>query len=408
MKVLTAAIPLYFAQAASALLPIVIAPVIVRSSGLDVFGQFSSVLVAMQIGLIISEYSFDLIGPRLVAAAGERQSAGSMKVYASILIAKIPLGLLGAIAAALVAAVLLRRIPTCVEIASIAMVVSGTAMYASWFHIAIGQTTRLAFLIATGRLATFIWIILFIWEYGEIAPDVALVAYSLPWFLVGALIFVANHRSFESVSWLNSVRLLRTGWIAYLGIAAGALQNILGTLLSGLFYGSEALGVVTAIDRLAKLVTAVLKPVFQVLYPKMVRLHRDNMRVASALVWRCVRWCFGMSLVAMLLACWKGGAALMFIYGEGFGDQRNILVVIVAWLAIGIQNNLVGIQGLLAAGQDRGYTKGILAGTVIALVGGVLSGALDLGLASILGSVILGELFAFGKFTRIYKSVSQR
>ena len=391
---------MYVAQACAALLPLVVAPIVIRTFGLEVFGAYASLMAATQFGLIISEYSFDAVGPRILLQGQGRDEP----IYELILSAKLPLMLVGSVGAGASFFLFTGQFPNLIGFVSIAALVIGTAALSQWLLIATGRILLCSILIGGARLLSAFAIVLsaIFLRDSDIDGTKLFAMYAAPVALAGFIVFfvvsrrprhiIPNHRAFA---------LLRDGFPAFLGASAVSIQNIFGQFIVGFVAGPVSLGIYNAIDRPARMLSASLKPIFQTLYPYAVKLHQTDPRKA-------IRFNSSSLLVAAVLGTPVVALCALFsetivgtIYGPAMIGHHHLLAIIVSWIFLGILNNFVGIQGLLAAGKDKAYSGGMWLSLLVALIGSFVFMESEPYSHYVASSIAIGELTALALYSAI-------
>jgi PST family polysaccharide transporter len=177
-------------------------------------------------------------------------------------------------------------------------------------------------------------------------------------------------------------------------MSGGALQNVLASLLIGVFSGPVALGAYNAIDRIARTASAALKPIFQTLYPHMALLHKKDRLNAKRVMTKYLVIVIVLILFVISLSVPISKYLIYYIYGSKLISYSSLLIILLVWLSFGIINNMIGIQGLLASGRDVEYTIGIWICVITSIVTGLLSVGKQDFIYWVGASVALGELLA--------------
>jgi O-antigen/teichoic acid export membrane protein len=392
----------YVSQASAALFPLLIAPFIARVSGVEVLGEYSLLIVAAQLGVMVTEYSFDAIGPRLIAVA-TADGIAPRAVLSQVLRNKLTLVGAGLIVAILCQVVLLRRVPTAHNVFGILALMVGTALQSNWFLLSTGQARIIAISGVSGRLLSLILVgLAWVWKVGS---DYYFVVTAIGSLTSGVFAMSLNRERVGVGTLLRpSADLISEGRSAFMGSAASALQNVLGQGLAGVVTGAAGAGTYAAVDRIARGLSAAFKPIFLTMYPRMAALHASNPTMAVRVLIIGLGVVAVASTVALSLSVMFGQRVIELIYGAQMAGSGPLLVVLTAWLCFGIANNLIGIQGLLASGRDRLYLQamwvGLIATACAGAVAKVMHGQiLDVGFAVLTGEVAI----SIGMLWRIWR-----
>lgn len=378
----------YVSQGAAALFPLLVAPFIVRNMGLEVFGIYAVLLMCAHGAGTVSEYSFDAVGPRILASCDD--VAGD-RIYWQVLGNKLVLFPFAVLVGASAALVLSGPHFDWVALAAVCFHVAGVAIHSPWFLIATGQTRVLAISTLVGRTVALVAVAVAVY-HGAASPSILLLATSSG-MLTGALL------AFSINSAINvrlrvpipQVNLLPSGSKAFVGVAGAFLQNFLGQAIALWSGGAVGAGVYAAVDRLARAVSAALKPLFSVAYPRLVKLHRENHKRAWNVLNRAAFVWIGFSVVLLFFASIFSNHILSVFYGEEMSEHGSLLLIIVAWLCVGVLNNIYGIQGILASGMDSVFARAMWMGIATTLIAALLLGDALFGAWLAATAVLIGE-----------------
>jgi len=397
-------IPIYLSQAFSVLIPLLIAPLAINKWGIEVYGVYASLLTATQVGGIISEYSFDAFGPRLIINAKSDES--KKRIYMQILVAKSLLGIVGLILSNIAGFVILNRLLTFSENIGVALVIGGGASFASWYLLTMGKITFMALLLVLSKSMTLVLMIVMLKLVDDVDGSLLFMAFSLPWGIIGAIVLflTVNAKEIKNISISDSFRYIGDGRDAFIGVSGSALQNVLAPILIGGFSGASSVGFYSAVDRIARTISSGLKPIFQTLYPYMSRLHMENPDKAKVIIYKNMKFVMFIGVIIVGTSIYWGRGLLEILYGDALVKYSVLLSALLLWLLFGILNNFIGIQGLLAAGKDITYSKGIwMCLTVSAVLGLLLYKVSDY--LIVVGFVIaIGELVALIYYIKSYAS----
>lgn len=353
---------LYLAQASNLIVPLVVTPLIVSGVGVDGYGRYAKYMAFIQLSTVLTEFGFDLSGPRKLVE--NRQDSHS--IYFDVFLSKM---LLVLICAALYLLLFLVGIVEFEFSFFLSMLLwqVGVAMQATWWCVCSGKVglNSISTVLSRGVMLIGIWLSL---RY-ELGSDFVLLVTAFTYFLCGLVVFVALLRQraglFRNLGFYGEV--LRSSYSDFMSVAAGAALNYVPVISLGLLAGDKTTGVYASIDRLARVVSSALKPVFQFIYPRAVKFHTysecKRVRVTRKvmLVWMIFAF-FTIATVVLF-----GHDFVLFLLGRSVVDSDGglILAALVGWVLVGILNNLIGIQGLVAGGNSRLYARGMWFGTVL-------------------------------------------
>ena len=390
----------YVSQGVGALFPLLVAPLIVRSSGLAEFGVYAILLMCAQGGALISEYSFDAYGPRLISSRGGCSLSASESFW-DILAVKLVLIPFAVLAAIVAAGVLVSGEMGWAVAIGIVLHVASVAAQAQWHLLSTNQPYLLAAASIVSRLFSLaaIVVLLKVGSGGAVAFFVATCAGAC----FGAVVAVAFNRHIRGgIRLVPRMEMLIAAAPAFIGVAGSFVQNFVGQAIAGSIGGPSGAGAFAAVDRIARGLSAGLKPIFMVSYPRMARMHvEEPVRGRRLVLQVAVCWLL-ISPIVVFLAVAFGDELLLALYGQVMSGHETLLAILVGWLCIGILNNVLGIQGILASGWDRQYASAMWLGILAAVTSGLvlhlqlgLPGAMIAALSVLAGEVAIAAYYAF-------------
>lgn len=404
--------PLYISQAISALLPFLLAPIIIKSGGVELYGIYAAYLLISQSILLLSEYSFEYLGPRLIADVTGSLSQTKV-VYCHVLLAKMILMLLAIILLIPIFYVVLNRFPYLIEVLLLFLFMLGQAMLAPWFYIATKKITELSILIIFSKLVTLMCSFTYIVNTPVISSEgnaVWLFAfYVLPTNIIGFFSCCSKVISLNDINFCIIKDYLKKGSNVFKANFFAGMQNLSGAYFVATFSTVELLGIYTAIDRLSRLLSAVFKPILQYNYPQSILNYRQSFNLGHK---RMMHFILGFLLIGVgsqFIIFLFGYDILLLVYDLEVAKHVLLFSILVLWINIGLLNNAIGIQGLLAYGADRCYSQSIFFCFIFTIIFCIFFSKFDDYIYLVGVGVSLGELVAFAilvfNYIKIYKAV---
>jgi PST family polysaccharide transporter len=142
----------------------------------------------------------------------------------------------------------------------------------------------------------------------------------------------------------------------------------MGITILGIVSSKEQVGVYSAIYKIPSILLLIWIPISQVLYPISSKKMKDNIKNGQQFIKNISKY-IGLFLVAIsLIICSFSKFIISFIFGNDYVEYSYILILLILWLNIGIWNNFLGIQTLLAGGFDQIYSKCFQISVVITII----------------------------------------
>ncbi len=177
---------------------------------------------------------------------------------------------------------------------------------------------------------------------------------------------------------------LRMGWTMFFFRSSVSLYTVGNAFILGLFAPAAIVGYYAAAEKLSRAAFALLSPITQAVYPRIVRLMHSSPLDAARLVRRTLALLGiaggGIGMLLFALAPW----IVRFVLGKGY-DPAVPMLDVLALLPLLISLNCVfGLLWMLPLGMDRSFNTIVLT-----------AGLINLGLATWLAPTFSGQGMAW-------------
>jgi polysaccharide transporter, PST family len=376
-------------QGMSFLVPIVMIPVIVRVEGIEEYGRYALVMTFYGFAATLCDYGFDFSAVRSL-----REKGGAIEARRRIIREAMSAKLLLFLACAPVAALALAGFAG-IEDAGLVMagllVPAASAVSVHWLYLADGKLLQLSIPVAAARVASMI-VVLLVYPFWKSTAFVVAVSAALPMLVQLAFWRVRREEGLHpgGLSLHSAIQGLRQGSTAGSMSLVSSYLAMSSVLVAPMVLSPREIGVFAAIERLARGGFGVTKPFLGALYPEMSSLFLQAKH----------SWVLGIRNV-VLAAAGLGGAAFLLIaiawpvlsqllFAQSVEEGRWIAYGFAAWLTIGVMNNGLGIQGLVASGGEAAYRRGLSVAAGVLTAGYAALAAR--GATGLLAAMILAEL----------------
>lgn len=324
--------------AASAVVPLVLVPHIVRSIGVEAYGGIAVAVAWASFGAIAVQYAFHLTGPKRVAQldAGESHA----RVFVEILVAKL---VLLACALPLMAVVSWSAFPqsaTGVHVAVMLALPAGAALNSSWYLQARGQFLWISVAAIAGATAA-LWVG-FQYVGGADVRSVWAAAWATvagPVF-AGAATFVAAAvlvgRNALHAGVIRPTHSLREGWPLFISQFVATLYVASGPIVISHLAGTSDAGAYSAVERIINAVVGACLLTHTAAYPRLAAAYAHD----RSEYWRLLKFVVtGYTAVTALVALivWSFRKALIeFLFGSDFEYDESLIAWGLGWLVLGV------------------------------------------------------------------------
>lgn len=336
----------------TSLVPLLLVPHLVRTIGLEMYGEISIALgFATYAGLIVS-YAFHITGPIYIAKTDTQ--AQQARIFAAIASAKALL-FTGVASGSVIAVMLLPAELRSIYTVMIGFITFGAALNSTWFLYATDGYFSAALISVAAGATSLVVGLLFVSHSGVHGPMLAAVALTIAPLVVGIGTFVAAWREAgpksRDIDFAESFRMLRTSGSLFLSQMTAALYSVSGPIIIGFFVNTTAAGAYSAVERVVTALTNMLLLIHVAAYPRLASLYGEDRRR----YWRVLYFVVGLYLVAAFLVLVVGimskDSLLFAIFGKTVEDGALLLVWGLVWMILSIFG--VVVTGLLTVSANR-------------------------------------------------------
>lgn len=359
---------LYVIQAANFAVPLLTQPWLTRALGVEAYGRLNFALAVIAYFVLLADYGFNLSATRQIAVHRDDRTARS-RIFWATLGVKGLLALVGALAlAVLVAGSTLLRQEAVLLVVGYGAVI-GSVLTPTWYFQGV---ERADFAALATLLPKALAIPLIIWGVGGPADLPLAMGLTVAPSVLSGLWCAAELARSKAVSarWpaVGELRAaLADGWHVFVSTAAISLYTTSNTVLLGWLSGPAAVGHFAAADKLLKAAQAATAPVSQALFPRVSHLMHHDRAAAMATLRRLLKWQGGFTLAVSVALFALAPVLVRLLYGEAFEEAATV----VRWMSplpclIGL-SNVFGIQTLLPLGEEKRFSRILLASGIFNL-----------------------------------------
>lgn len=355
-------------QGGNYLVPLMTLPYLSRVLGVQAFGDVAFSYAFVAYFVLVTEWGFSLSSSRLISKHAGNAAAVN-RIFWDTLIAKLLIGCISMIALVIVTFAFpsLRALHLLILAASLAVIANMFTV--NWCLQGLERLDYFATGSLLGKLATvpfIFWLVK--------SPEDAWLSIVLQ---TGGMLF-AGFLSIILLSRMNIIRQpvislrgalgqIATGWHVFLSTAAVNLYTTSNIVILGLLSGSVGVGQYSGADRLKTAAQGVISPIGNAVYPRVARLMSQEPEEGYRFI-RRLFWFQGVFTLAISVVLFISAPLLIrIILGPHFLEA----VPMMRWLAwlpfiIGL-SNIFGLQVLLQTGQQRLFSRIIVAAVPISL-----------------------------------------
>ena len=141
-----------------------------------------------------------------------------------------------------------------------------------------------------------------------------------------------------------------------------------GTFILGLFQSKEIVGYYTAIDKIVKAFNGLLATITQAIFPYISSQFGKSYNQGIESVKKSSWYVISLSIIVSILMFVFSNEIITILYGTEYIKYAVIMKSLSLWIILGVINNMIGIQYLVASGNGSDYSKALLVSVTITLI----------------------------------------
>lgn len=345
-------------QGVNYILPLITFPYLVRVLGVEKFGLISFANATISYFNILTDYGFNLTATREISIYRDNKEKVT-EIFSSVMIVKFILMCVSF----LLLTILVFSFERFKKDALIYFLTFGTVigqvLFPVWFFQGMERMKYITLLNIVARGIFTVCIFIFIRKMADYIY-VPLIN-SMGSIVAGGLSLRIVSKDFGIKFQIPSIEAikhqLKEGWHIFISTVVISLYTTSNTFILGLFTNNTIVGYYSAAEKIVRAVQGVLIPISQTVYPYFSRLYSINKKRATIIFKRALYLVGGATLLISIVISIFSPLISKIILGPSFLESVLVLrILIFIVFAIGV-NNVLGIQGLVAFGYKREFTK---------------------------------------------------
>jgi polysaccharide transporter, PST family len=363
--------------AASALVPLVLIPHIVRSIGIGTYGELAVAMSWAGYGILVVQYAFQLTGPQRLAQLPHGQT-GHGRIFQAIQNAKYRL-FVGVVLAMLLVYFMSSR-SNHVSVLSLLLILPMTGLLnAGWYLQALGRFGTVSLISVVGSCGALLTGLFLVKPNHAVNEFYAALALMISPLIAGMGTFwVARKLAAADVSnnfsTVDPTSVLKEGWPVFISQSISALYTLSGPILISILAGREEAGIYAVVDRIANAILGACLLVHTAAYPKLaVYYARDRVQYWWLMRYVCLIFFMGVLIVGTLGFFFQN-RVIHYMFGSVISSNCVILLYLgITWIAMGLFGPLL-TGYLIVAGRRElvlRFNLLVLAASLILGLGGM-------------------------------------
>ena len=360
---------LYSIQIANYILPLILLPYLVRTLGVDGYGQLGFALAFTQYFILLTDYGFNWSATGDVAQK-QNDKASINSLFWAVTYFRLFLLVLSLIVLLLLCTVVpkfsaLKPLMFACFVSVIASAISPT-----WLFQGIEKMGWMAVVNLSARVLIIPLTFLFVDNPTDVWIAAALQSLTLIWASVSGLAMLYG----KGVIYLAPVKFdaildnARRGWHVFISTAFVNFYTSTNVVILGFFAGDYATGIYASAEKLRQALQGLTTPVSQAIYPRVNALFAKDEGGAFRLVRKTLYLLGGATLAASILVFIFAGYVVELALGAEYQSSVGILRILLLLPVVLVVSNIFGVQLLLSLGHRLEFSRVLFLAGVMNLV----------------------------------------
>lgn len=354
------------------ILNFILYPYLLRTIGVDRFGEIAFTQAIIQYFIILIEYGFNMTAPRDIAKNFLDENKVK-EIFSNVLACKL-LILIGITTTTIFVYFMLVNIYNNYinVLLFLAMYISviGNVIFPIWFFQGIQEMRYITLINILSRVIVLILIFLFV----KTSDDYIIAAFfqSITIFIAGIFSFIILIKKYKYVFILPNVKVMKVymkeGWSVFLSTIAINIYTSTNIVLLGVFSNSIIVGYYSTANKIIDCVRGLMNAITQAIYPYISNRLKELKKENSILIKRIRNGYCGLCCFISIFIYFFSEYIIIILFGESYRESVFLLKMMSVIPFIVSISNIYGIQIMMNFGYQKEFSKIIILAAIIDLV----------------------------------------
>ena len=378
-KVLKNGIWLIILQIVNTIIPVITIPYITRILGASEYGVFSIALNWVTYLQVLVEFGFGLSGARKVAMLKEDNKKELNKIYNDIISARIVLLVISFIVMSIIAFISKFEMKVYIGMLVLFMMIIGTTFQLTWLFQGKQDMKFITVVNVIARLISFVLIFVLVKSSSDLYLYCML--YSITMLISSIISNIIAYKKYGLKFRISNIieikEEINDAKYLFASSAMAKIFNGFGITILGIVSTSKMTGIYSAIFKLPYVLTMFFYPITQAIYPYISSKFKNDYNLGINTVKKLSIPIFLIFLIPSIIIVLYRNNIINILFGSEYVEYSLIVIPLVLQFLFAIINNLLGIQILVASGNQKKYSISLMISCI----------------AIVLFNIILGKLF---------------
>lgn len=347
------------------LLALVTLPYLVRVLGPEKYGAIAFAQSFVQYFSLITDYGFNLTGPKNIASAKNEHERGQL--FIAIICAKFILAVFcTGIFFLLISSLSIFKKDFYLYIGAYLAVI-GNIVFPVWFFQGIQKMKYITFANISARMITVIGIFMLV----KTSEDyiITVILQSITSVIAGIfsfyILFFMHRYVFITPTWQMIWHVFVEGWQIFISTIAINIYTVSNTFFLGLLTDNVIVGYFTSANKIIESIKGLMGPISQSIYPYISSMVKNSRTEAILFLRKCMLVLCGGNLLLSIGLFVFADEIVFFLLGQSYASSIY-MIRIMAFLPFIISlSNIFGIQTMIPFGWQNLFSKIVILSAIL-------------------------------------------
>jgi O-antigen/teichoic acid export membrane protein len=374
------------AQLISMISSVVIMPLLTRSLGIDVFGQYIYVIAISAFFVLIIDYGFNISSTKEVSIVRDDIKLRS-NIFFETLYCKVILLIISFIVVCFLIIFVESFSILKYEILVGFLYIVGFSMSPIWYYYGVERIGSISLIMMISRLIAIPLVFFFVSDESDL--QAALIIYAATGILIGSLSLLYLYSKREliwiSIKLHNVILRLKSGFNLFSALLMVGLYTSVNGLLIGLVSTSSEVAKYAVIEKVVKTIEGFIATIALTIFPKISLMKSLDKDKAITMIHSAAKILVGMSIVIAISLMIYGQDVIVLLFGRQFLNIEPQVQLMSIIMIMGVFSIVIGNLGLVNLDKKKYFTR-------VLIISGAIHVPMILLLSSMYGS--LGAVIA--------------
>ena len=380
-------------QLMNTVIPVITIPYVTRILGTNEYGVFSISLNWILYLQVLVEYGFGLSGSRKVALLNENDNKQLNQLFDNIISARIILLIISFLILNILCLVFNFSHQTYISMLFLFIMIIGTTFQLTWLFQGKQDMKFITIINVISRIISVL--LIFIFVNGPDDIYLYCILYSITLLLSSIISMIVARKKynlkFKFAKFNYVINEFKDGIYLFASSAMTKIFSGFGVTILGIYTTASITGIFSAIYKIPYVLTMFFSPISQAIYPFISQKFANGDQIGRKYVRKIGIPIFIIFGILSIFIITFNKIIINILFGTDYSNYSIIVIPLVIQFLLAIINNFIGIQTLVASGNQKKYSKAFMIGCIAIVISNIILGKLY-GIYGVSIAAPIGEL----------------